>query len=355
MPRLLFRITLLLVLGSGLQAQSASPPPLAVSADTYTHIAATAELPDGSVIVLDNRDRAIWRLTPDLLQRTPVSRQGDGPGELRSPSQLAQSGDTIVAWDFSLGRATRCVASATACSTLSLPLGYRFFALAGIDAHAGVFLTVLRGPTGEPSSDSTVVLRIQTTTGRFDTVAAVANGPTYAMVRRTGGRTDRLVVPVPLVAGDQVAVTTDGTLWVIPNSGAMLTRYRSGATAVPLVPRPTVVAFTRAERDSLLRAADSSGFGESLRASLPSSKGAVAPHAFLVGPADRLWVGLNRSGGGSAYEVVAPDGRRLGTIPMPLSSRLVGVGATRYYVVVRNADDLESLLAYQVPLFATRS
>lgn len=175
------------------------------------------------------------------------------------------------------------------------------------------------------------------------------------MVRKSENRTDRFVFPVPLITGEQAVVDPEGSVWVLPSSAASLLRLRaSSRQQTVLQPQPHPADYTARERDSLFRHADSIGFGESLRAALPPSKGATAPNQFLLAPSGHFWTGLYAPDGSTTTEVISPNGCRLGVVPMPPHSRLVGVGRSRYFVTVADEDGLETLQALPLPRFAAK-
>ncbi|HET6680105.1 MAG TPA: hypothetical protein VFG84_02825, partial [Gemmatimonadaceae bacterium] len=101
-----FAVALLAASGAGAaRAQNALPQSTLRGetelADGFTEITHIRELSDGRVLVLDQRESRI--ALADFMAGTvvQVGRDGDGPGENRSPVLIVPlRGDTTLAWDF---------------------------------------------------------------------------------------------------------------------------------------------------------------------------------------------------------------------------------------------------------------
>ena len=352
LSRSAFGICLLAAAVPARAQQTKAATPVFTSSSTFSAITRVIEAPSGTLVLLDALDRTLWLLDPDLQNKRPLTTSGDGPGEIRFPFRLQGERGRVLAWDISLSRATLCEVAPPSCRTLTLPQGLRPVDLIGTDSLLRLYLTTSSYPAGRVGPDSAGIIRVDAVSGRIDTMAAIENPPTYEMVRHRETGTDRFIVPVPLVSGDQAIVSPSGTIVSIPGTGIALRLYSGvGYRSVPIVPMPAGRPISRRERDSLLHIADSLGYGASLRKALPPMKGALQPRTLLLAPNGLLWLALYAAGTSSepGYEVWTLEGHRVGTLTLPPRARLVGLGARSYYVAQPDADDLETLSAYAQP------
>jgi hypothetical protein len=346
-----------------LPAQVETPAtPLASSRETYSSVNRVLEAGDGSLIVLDWRTNELWRVAADLQSQQQISRTGDGPGEVRRPSQIALARPgLLLIWDGAARRFTRCdLLPATSCRTLTPDSRIRPFLMDGVDSAGRIATIVLPPPTqGPPSASvSMTLVRLSADASAADTMGILASPPTYQIVQtRVSGNntsTNTMNMPIPFVSGDQSAVTANGRVVILSADGTVL-RYPGGRDVAVKPSRPAAPYTTR-ERDSLLRYADSVHAGESMRKALPDVKGSLLPRSLVASPRGPLWFGVYDVSASTdiLYDVVGEDGKRRGTVRLKPSMRLVGVGRDRYFVTQRDDDDLLTIHAFAMPKWAAQ-
>jgi hypothetical protein len=334
---------------------SASP---VFAQDTYTRISSVVELPSGSIAALDDGDREVWLLQPDLSQRRRLVSSGSGPGEARTPMWLVPGPrGSVMLWDASQTRLTNCTPSKKPeCVTVPIQGQAPALQLIGSGPNGNSYHVMPPRITASAVPDSATVFRFNPATGAFDSVASIEWAPSYMMerVKKWEGniQTNRMQFAVPMVAGDQYGITPKGELVVVPAYGRELLVYNGmKSTRIPLQPGRPLQNYLAAEKDSPLHQADSLGFGESLRKAIPSSKRAFRPGSLRITPASHLWISFYEAEKSTrrGYDGYALSGKRLGEVDVAINCRIVGVGRKVYYTACKDEDDLETLAAAPLP------
>ncbi len=119
-------------------------------------------LPDGRIVVANGTDRAVLFFTPTGERAGRVGRDGSGPGEFRGVSLVGFLGDSLLAWDSQLDRATVVVPNATAGRSFRLATGDTTgasrFGYVPVDVYEDGTL-LLAGRAGATSADQGGVRR----------------------------------------------------------------------------------------------------------------------------------------------------------------------------------------------------
>lgn len=330
-----------------------------VAQDTYTRITAAVELPNGSVAVLDDRDREVWLVRPGLTARERLVTSGMGPGEARIPMWLSPGPPgSVMLWDLALPRVTHCTPAARpACTTISMAddvmPGTRFLG-GDREGHTFHVSAPRQGTPGIP--DSSTVMRFDSGTRQFTPIGQIEWAPQFMVERvieRPGNiQTNRFNMSVPLVSGDQLAILPSGDLVAVPATGRELVRFTRGKPIrIALLPPRPEQAITPGERDSLLQIADSLKWGESMGKGMPASKRAFRPNTLSLSSQSNLWISYYEAGKATRmrYDGYALSGKRLGEVDVAINCRIVGVGRKAYYTACKDEDDLETLKSEPLP------
>lgn len=342
--------------------------PVQASTDPrFTRITGVRELADGSVLVLDSeRESPLVRVAFPAGTTSIVARRGSGPGEFRNGAALWQlGGDTTLLLDGGLRRwllvaGSRVVATV---SPISMPwLGTVIGSMRGADRQG--HLLAVRPVTADGAEaidgmeDSVVVWRGSRLTGKVDTLLRVAGGRKGLLRRDIDSPIGpmKLVAANPLSVPDQAVLTEDGWIalarqdpyrvdWVAPDG-----RQISGRP-IPV----EVFAATEAEKRAAMARvfAPLPALRESpeLFADWPQVLPPFDRDALLVSSEGWLVIRrmLNAGARSERYDVIDRAGRRLRTIAIPLSDRIVGFGRGTVYTARRTEDDLEALQRHRWP------
>lgn len=373
----------LLFLSPSLTAQAPREVPLgrpnAVHPGEFSMIRPVRELSDGSVLVADPLEMTFQRLDRTLQRATPLGRIGPGPGEYKQPdgvwplpadsSLLADLGNnrlTVVLPDGRFG-ATRLLAEP---SQNPGGAGLTLFLPTGTDARGRVYY---RG--GRPGDDSLPVMRLDRATGQSARIAML-RGP--AMHEQTSGDDNnrrQSSSPVPLSPADGFTVANNGRVFVVRAGDYHVDVIhpdgsRAAGPAIPYTP----VRITAADRTEYAENLRSGGAlavqmnitngepslglsrgrlpeGATVGTNFPAVKPAFDPGDLWVDARGRLWVRRHQPAGSAAlYDVFSERGTLVGSVRLPARSRVVGMGSSSVYVSRTDADDLQHLERYGLPL-----
>ncbi len=349
--------------------------------ERFTFVGDLVEVDDSLVIVNDVPEQTVWMLNFSTGSRAPFGRNGDGPGEYRSPASILRlGGDTIVI--ASAGPQPRLALV----STRGLPLGTNTFELPRVaasgasnptfdewppqptayDGRGYMYGVRPRTPVGleplPPEQDRQVLVRFNISLSRFDTIAEV---------RPTGAYRGRLVageleydLPLgPFEASDVWGVLSNGTVFLVDEQTYTLTSYAergeaSAPRAVAHSTRPLAALewqqYVDSARGALLTMFNS---GPSMAGGLSSSQVRVpeAPMSFPPVAAGRtrrvlhdggmLWIPVNRDEPNKSeqWDVLRADGSVFARYELPPTLRLVAVSTRYLYTVETSADELQLL------------
>lgn len=312
----------------------------------------------GRVFLVDRLEGGITVLTPELGLLATVGREGEGPGEFESRQVQILPGDTLLVYDFSLGRITLFdpdnldvvstmphpnLEQGTVNTLWKLPGQGRFFALDRPPYRAGAGEAADRGRTEvllafDESADVVA-----------DTLATVA-GSEMLVLRREGfmgvrshpfGRRSL----VGLLGDDRIVYANSGALdvTVLDFTGTTVDSF-----SYPMPPIPVTSAELRAEVEEM-----SEPMADLLRTGAPYTWPALA--GLMTDHEERIWIGIRGPGGSSRWEwaAFAPDGTHAGSILLPGGHLLQVVRDNRVYVVSHDESDVPSVRAYRLEASGT--
>lgn len=343
------------VTARGLAAQDVRPlgEPDARAAEGFTSIFDVAELPDGRVLITDNRERSLAILDLDGGSVRRVGRIGEGPSEFQGVFSILRRPEGYHVYDP--GNARFLVVSPdgriTGTERFIRPPFPGLAPPRGPDAGGRVFFE-LRQVGANGLERPAVIYRWDTQTGRADSV-----GTAMQYARGQGGPG---IVPMPMA--DAWSVMPDGSVLVVraeeyPDYPRMpadeaardgwIARMlaRSGGSSVA-----TGGASTRSSDAGALerrvreyrRRLDADRFPEFL----PPFEGGYVPAA----PWGEVWIRVDPASTArqTVFDVLGRDGRRIRRVGVDGRARIVGFGTESVYIVRTDAYDLEWLERYRI-------
>lgn len=356
------------------------PRPSAQLEDPYSLIAAVREFERGRLVVADGVDGELSVVDFASGEKTPLGRQGSGPGEYRAPSALFRvRGDTIWAMDPPQQRVTVFLPDLKAGAPFRLEMfdaTTRTAVMAPFHAdQAGrIYSNSLPVGAGGPNMripDSIEVVRFDPRAAGTRAVLSKLRFPTSGTPEmRVEGQVIRYTMAFPgLVTADSWAVFPDGRVAIV--HGATYTvefigadGRRSTSRPIPYERVPVTAADREAEMDEAKRvlaeqmkaAQRSMPAGMSLDINMtppevwPTTYPAIAPMMIFAAPDGRLWVRRNMPArlDREHWDVIDASGALVARWRLPARTRLVGVGAGVAYTVRLDEDDLQYLQRVEV-------
>jgi hypothetical protein len=308
---------------------------------------------DGTVLVVDSRERRL--VLVDLTRGTSrdIGRTGAGPGEFRLISRAIGRPDG-GAWvvDFGLRRLLPVRRDGSFGNPVAFPVSIQ---LHGTDASGLLYGEAFLPRTAE-RPDSMWIVRWNPAGSAVDTMLKY-NAMVSASVIAAGG-TFKLFAAV-----DAWDVLPNGEVIVIEADQYRLHAWRDGrrvrSSSIPWNP----LRISDADRDAYRRKHESQrprGIGQAAGASRPGPlPGVEFPSTYppfggkglggrytVVSPTGHVWIERLRAFTDSVpqYDVIdGQTGNLLMRVELPLRSRLVGFGRNAIYVIQRDADDVQFL------------
>lgn len=352
-------LAVLLTDGTGARAQEVRvlEPAAKLGSASFTRIRGLIELRDGTLLVSDQAENALWRVDMARGIRERIGREGAGPDEYESPiGVMPFRGDSAVVSDLGNGRL------AVLGPDLRMGRTIPMFAIGGtipeatdtlggfyVDRVTEVRIARRRDPT---SSDRAALLRIESEAARSP------EGDTITHVTVPGPPNPQIWYP-----WDGWAAGRDGRVFVVRNQDEYRVdwHFRDGRWvrgAVVEDRRIDVTADDRriwSEQHPGGSAGGSVSFGtEPSRRPSPGEFPARFPFAnsrdVWVDREGRGWVGRyeHQSEERPLYDVFDGSGRRIARVRLPAGRRLVGFGIGTLYAVRVDAVDLQWLERYDL-------
>lgn len=350
------------------------PRPAREIEDPYSLIASVRENGRGVAVVADAGDGELSSVDFAKGERTPLGRQGSGPGEYRAPGAVFRvRGDTIWAMDPPQARVATFLPDLKAGVPFSLQMfdaqtRTALMAPFHVDDAGRMYSSAL--PVAGPNMqipDSVDIIRFDARTADGRTTLSKVRFPTSGKPEmRVEGTVVKYKMAFPgLVTADSWAVFPDGRVAIV--HGATYTVEfiaADGKTRTTSAPIPwTRTPVTKADQDAEMVEARKQ-MAEQMKAvkrsmpagvtididmpppeTWPSTYPAISPMAVHAAPDGMLWVRratparLDRE----HWDVVDARGALVARWRLPVRTRLVGVGAGAVYTVRLDEDDLQYL------------
>jgi hypothetical protein len=361
---LLSRTSFVCLISAGLLAACGASKPapvidLAAAGDTvvtpYSEITEGAWLEDNRWAVLAPSNNAAAIV--DFTRRNTGPLGGPRSREVRNPSGLFRSGDTLYVADWGLRRLT-----------LWTPQGRPVRAIPATDAvrgglpeardSAGWFYLELHlhpGSDGSGNRDSSVVLRVDPELSRFGSIARLAPLDIAEVVGDAGRRFERRVFS----GVDHWGVLPDGSLWVARVYHNRVDWRSPDGTWLKGQPLPDrVLEVTRYDRELFLRK-----FPRELRSTaqeLPFAALKPPFEAALTGPTGEVWLEKSRAPADSSrrYHVVDRRGRLSKEVRLRGPGRILALGPGTAVVAEPTPDGIRLIqlrLSFEIPGRTTSS
>lgn len=384
---MLFPSVALAVWASPVSAQASRrlEPPTAVLSHDFTHLAGIRELPDGRVLISDDRDRSvvIADLTGQTVRR--VGREGAGPAEYARPGALlAVSNARTLLLDPGNarflefgpnGQITRTYSPGS--RTKPSESNHMLALSAAWDArgadHAGrIYFEELPGPLRPGETRLVPIIRWDLRTGALDTVATYAfHESMSSLVPETRGK-DVVVRPRAWPARPQWAPAGDGSIALVQPSPYRVSwiagSRRTDGPPMQLAPLRVTSHDKAAFLEELLDPRNAGRPAQAGPSPIPGGRTPprktggeplfpdtkppfVGREAARVAPDGTLWVIRTRSASDSTTHADLFDrlGNQAGRVVLPSRTRLLGFGSGTVYLARRDEDDLEHLERYRSP------
>ncbi len=351
------------------------PRPSRELEDPYSLVASVREVGRGLVVVADAMDGELTTVDFTSGERTPLGRQGAGPGEYRAPGALFRvRGDTIWAMDAAQQRITVFLPDLKA----GVPFHLQMFDTQSSTALMAPFnaddsgrmyssiMPVGGGASGVQIPDSVDVVRFDPRGTAPRTKLTKVRFPTSGTPEmKVEGQSIKYTMAFPgLVTADSWAVFPDGRVAIV--HGASYTVEFIAADGKRTTSRPIAyerVPVTRADQEAEMAEAKKQlaeqmkavrrtmppGFTLDINmtapASWPTSYPAITPMAIHAAPDGMLWVRratparLDRE----QWDVVDPSGAVVARWRLAPRTKLIGVGVGVVYTVRLDEDDLQYL------------
>lgn len=364
---------------------SAQPPvraltkPDAEFAESFTAITGVRELSDGRVLLTDSRDKRVVLLDFTRRTVTSVGRNGAGPGEWSTPSQLyALPSDTTLMPDFSNGRYFVVNPNGQPGATMRMSdnPALAIASLAGADSKGRLYYVAPRRAANPADGTSGVldVLRWDRRTDRVENIAT-ANSPKgeRAGAMALGGGRIRMFTNLPFAAQDAVAISRDGRVAIVrANPYRVEWIAEDGTHTSGAVAATSNIRITDAEKQAFIKSqtrqgsfsvrgpggGSSAGAGNGKSGAVPLNNDAmdamtnpdmtwpaVKPpflsSSALVAPDGAVWILRSRAHDDPipSYDVFDTAGKVRERVTIPANTRVVAFGTNSVYLARTDDDD----------------
>ncbi len=357
--------------------------PDAVLEQAFGLVLRIREMPDGRVLIADPLGQAL--ALADLAAGTAdtIGRVGQGPEEYRQPDAVyAFPGDSTLLVDLGNARLTVLGPDGSFGPTMPIAQGEpRGPGLGGmmmvlpqdVDGRGRIYFQPPGFRPGAALPDSGFVVRMDRSTGTFDTVATVKLQELNRSTSGGAGNQSVRISAVPYSPRDGWAVAPDGRVAVVRSNGYYVEWIHPDGRVVkgPQVPfRP--VPIRRAEkqewvarrnngiaigisiangvRQTSFSRGGSRGGSDLDRYDWPDTKPAFNPTSARVDRDGNLWVErYGPANSARGYDIFDANGALQARITLPAGRQLVGFGQeAAVYLVFTDEFDLQYLERYRL-------
>lgn len=356
------------------------PRPSAEIEDPFSLVAGVRETARGRVIVVDGMEGELSVVNFAAGERTPLGRQGSGPGEYRAPAAVFRvRGDTLWVMDPAQQRIAAFLPDLKAGVPFPLQLfdtqtRTAMMAPFQVDEAGRMYASALPVGAGGPNMqipDSVDVMRFDPRGTAARTPVTRVRFPTSGTPEmRVEGQVIRYTMAFPgLVTADSWTVFPDGRIAVVHGAtytvefiaadGGRITSRPIAYERIPVTRQDQEAEMAEAKRvlaEQMKAAQRSMPPGMTLDINMtppeswPSHYPAISPLQVHAAPDGMLWVRratparVDRE----QWDVVDASGTLVARWRLPVRTRLVGVGAGAAYTVRLDEDDLQYLQRVEV-------
>jgi hypothetical protein len=328
---------------------------LAASGDTlitsFSEVTEAAWLGGNRWAVLAPQDNSVG--LADFGARRVTLLGGAASRDLRNPSSLFTSGDTLYVGDWGLRRLTLWTKSGRLARAVPAPDRLRGALPRARDASTRFYIDLYPspGPDGSGNRDSAAVIRTDPALTRGDTVARLAPLDIAEVQGDAGRRFERRVFS----GVDRWGVLPDGSLWVARvYDNRVDWRAPDGRWTRGQALPDRVLEVTRYDRELFLRK-----FPPELRRTAQDLPFAALKPPFewgVAGPAGEVWLEKSRAPADSArrYHVVDRRGRLVREMRVKGQGRIAALGARSVLVSEPSPQGIR-LIRIEIPPLLDRS
>lgn len=325
-----------------------------------SEVVGVATLSDGRFIIGNRATNDIRVFSPTGSHLMTVGRTGGGPGEFYGLSWIGvASADTILAYDLRSRRLSWFAPNGKYVRGSTIDTGMWSGSVIGRFADGSFVVTSNRYPLprARPAGlvvDSIVLSRVSADANRWARLGAFPGWQQFW----TGSGAAGVGFGLPVFRKLHVIVCDSAIVAGYPDrphvSWVSSEGQRLGELDLPLAER----AISPAEREQIIKARTaraSADFRPRIEAAIEA--GGVVPHSYppfaaLGGDTvGTLWVALPAVGVSAPTEWVryAPNAAVIDTVRLAPRSRFAAVAGDRLFVIARDEDDVEHVLAYRIP------
>lgn len=343
----------------------------------FSSITGFRPLADGRVMVTDGIDGTLLRLDFAAGRADTLGRQGQGPGEYRTPDALfaLPDGATLL---VDLGNGRHSIFDANGTYRESFPIargepgrGMMMVLPRGTDAQGRLYFQAMPGPGSR--RDSAAVVRYDRVRNAFDTVATVKLADVKESSSGSAANRNVMIRPVPLSPEDAWMVAPDGRIAAARVSDYRLEWIRPGAVPVrgpanPFRPVPVRDADRKEWMEGLasgLAVAVENRNGQTnvtfSRGGMrrggdpnpadfewPAHKPPFTSGGVFVSTEGEAWVQRHvPAGEPRTFDVFGADGKLIRRVVLPRGRQLVGFGRGMVYLRETTDDGLVYLERYR--------
>jgi len=317
--------------------------------------------PRGEIVVPELQDYRVRLYDSTGARVATVGRSGEGPGEFQHVTTVFWAADTVVVADIVLDRATYLLMDGTLVRTRVLPHRAPNFSAAGSDTSffgfipqavdgEGAMLGLaygLRPPAGDVvlrvAHDGTP--RIVASPPQYDderwsvTISGVSNPVPFAF--RPRHEFARYGSRFLFATADQSTLDGTYTLTMVrPTDDTVFSRRHAyGGEPIPAAAMDSAIAAIWSE----------SGRHDRARALARERAPAVYPPTDVtLGLDGTVWVELRPTDRGTPVHVVSEAGDPIGSLLLPLRSKIQQASMTHVWVTETDVFDLASVVRYRV-------
>lgn len=331
----------------------------------FNRIVGVLELPDGTVLISDAGDRRLVSVDFKTKALQQIGREGRGPGEYTVPLQLYSiGGDSTLMPDMLNNRWLIFQGSTFARQVppdhpAVAATGTRF---RGVDARGHVLAGSGRVPAPGTrvigQGDSTILMLIDRSTGKVDTIGRLREIPTTVItdVGKDGKISQQRFLVGIMAVGEESLIFPDGWLAV-----ARLEPYRiewrnpDGKWVRPAAIEYAQLRMTDREKQAFL-ARRSRAEGKPVTPPADNSWWPEFIPPFQTRPMIPLLDGRvlvlrtpTAEVPGNRYDLVDRNGRRVAIVDLPESDRLLAVGTRGVYVIATDQDGIQRIRRHPWP------
>lgn len=355
--------------------------------DPFSLVIGATEIKPGQVIAIDATEMELAIVDFGKGSKTPIGRQGSGPGEYRAPAGLFRlAGDTIWVLDAAQQRLVAFNPDMTPGTTIPL-LTFDQATMTALtqpyfnDRKGNIYgsaMLIQAGRGGASGNDVSVKLPDSVEIVRVDP-RGKAGRTAISKVRfpisgkpdiKVNGTAMKYTMAFPgLVAADSWAVFPDGRIVIVRGATYSVEIIspdgkKSAPTRVAWDPIKVTAADQKAEMDEAQRAMKEQGkaaqkmipAGMSMDFELlppaewPANYPAISPLGVLPAPDGRLWVkrAIPFRAGHEQWDVIDQAGKLVARWKLPAKTTIVAIGQGVVYTVRTDEDDLRYIQRVEI-------